>query len=314
MIIGAELANIGVTERGEENIRAKVDEASSDISRTYMQEMKPHLDFERFEGIFNLIHSNILTRRELKEICREFNKQKTCENKNCKQCEKTHAFCNLYKLGLLGAVLADMGSGKKVQKFLGSGERVFESKILPYSKYYTIHPILNSVIYERSTRIDRAPYYINPEIVVGDGYSWIDPRIYGTNRYCSFINRVCKTERFLDKHGVFLASSYTNKDFIEVLSEKFGKRNLSLEIDKWMKREDSGTGRIFCDEVCPKAFRNLWMIAEVSDFNPNVFFECGFAIGLGRTVTFLFDENAGMIKSKFGKLYLRYKTIDDIIT
>jgi len=313
MIIGAELANIGVNERKEENIRAAVDEASADIARTYLKEMKPHLDFEQFDELFDLIHSNILTEKELREICREFNKQKTCENKNCKQCDETHVFCNLYKIGLLGAVLPDKATGKTVQTFLGSGERVFESKILPYSKFYPIHPILNSRIYERSTRLDRATYYIHPRVIVGDGYPWKDPRIYGTNRYCSFINRVCNTDRFLDKRGVFLASSYQNKDFIEVLSEYLKKLNLSLEIDKWMKSEKSETGVIFCDEVCPKAFRNLWMIAEVSDFNPNVFFECGFAIGLGRTVIFLCDENAGKIKSKLGKLYLSYKTVDVII-
>ncbi len=106
---------------------------------------------------------------------------------------------------------------------------------------------------------------------------------------------------------------YQNIDFIEELSGYFKKLNLSLEIDNWMKSEERETGGIFCDAVCPKAFRNLWMIAEVSDFNPNVFFECGFAIGLGRTVIFLCDENAGRIKFKLGKLYLSYKTVDDII-
>ena len=55
------------------------------------------------------------------------------------------------------------------------------------------------------------------------------------------------------------------------------------------------------------------MIAEVSDFNPNVFFECGFAIGLGRRVTFLCDEKADLIKSKLGEqLYTSYKTVDEI--
>ena len=318
MIIGAELTKITAKDRTEKTIRTKIYKAATDIACTYIEEMKPHLDFNhfnQFEELFDLIHSNILSEKEIKEICRVLNKQESCENKNCKHCEKTHAFCNLYKIGLLGAVLNDPLTGELVQTFLGPGEKVFESKILPYSKFYLIHPILNSLICERSTLGDKTTYYINPRIIVGDGYGWADPRIYRTARYGSFINRVCNTDRFVNKRGVFLASSYNKKEVIEELDKELKKLNLSLESDKWMEREEPGTGRIFCDEVCPKVFRNFWMLAEVSDFNPNVFFECGFAMGLGREVIFLCDEKANLIKSKLGEqLYYSYETVDDIIT
>ena len=324
MTFGGALASIKPDRRTEDNIKSHkdygVDASATKIVAEYMIEIKPQLNFFDFDKLFNLIHSNILTKREIREICREFNDLdldlETCENRNCRECKKNHVFCILHKVGLLGVVFKDPVTGNKVQQFLPPGSEIPELDIsgeLHDSEYYLIHPALNSLIYNRSKTSGRPEFYINPKIIVGDGYPWTDPRIYGTNRYCSFIERVCRTDRFLDKLGVFLASSYQNKDFIVALSKKFKKRSLSLEIDKWMEPEDKGTGVIFCDEVCPKAFRNLWMIAEVSDFNPNVFFECGFAIGLGRTVNFLFDENAGEIKSKLGKLYLSYKTVDEII-
>lgn len=313
MIIGNTLTAIGTNERTEENIRAAVNKAATAIAELDVLEIKPHVDFNQFDDLFDLIHSNILTKKEVREICGQFNNQENCENTNCEHCEKTHVFCNLYKIGLLGVVRKDSVTSKTVQKFLGPGDAVFESNILPLSEFYLIHPILNSLIIERNAILEGATYIINPRIIVGDGYEWKDPIIYKTTRYCSFINHVCSTDRFIDKQGVFLASSYDKKDVINELGEELKKLNSSLEIDKWVKIEGGGTGRIFCDEVCPKLFRNYWMIAEVSDFNPNVFFECGFAIGLGRAVIFLCDENADKIKSQLGKLYLSYKTIDDII-
>jgi nucleoside 2-deoxyribosyltransferase len=55
------------------------------------------------------------------------------------------------------------------------------------------------------------------------------------------------------------------------------------------------------------------MLAEVSDFNPNVFFECGFALGLGRRVVFLCDDKSEDIKAKLGEqLYKSYQTVDEI--
>jgi hypothetical protein len=314
MIIGNTLTAIGANERTEENIIAAVDKAATAIAELYVLEIKPHVDFNQFDDLFDRIHSNILTKKEIREICGQFNNQENCENKNCEHCEKAHVFCNLYKIGLLGVVRKDPVTSKPVQKFLGPGDAVFESNILPLSDYYLIHPILNSLIIERNEMSDRATaYYITPGIMVGDGYEWKDPRIYKTTRYCSFINHVCSTDRFIDKQGVFLASSYDKKDVIDELGDELKKLNPSTKINKWMRREELGTGRIFCDEVCPKLFTNYWMIAEVSDINPNVFFECGFAIGLGREVIFLCDENADKIKSQLGKLYLSYKTIDDII-
>lgn len=324
MTIGGALTAIETGRRTEDNIKNHkdygVDASATNIVNEYLVETKPLLNFFDFDKLFDLIHSNILTKREIREICRVFNDldPETCENRNCRECRKTHVFCTLYKIGLLGVVWKDPVTGDKAQKFLPSWSAIPEPDIsgeLDDSEFYLIHPALNSLIYNRSKKTSKAEFYLNPTTIVGDGYGWKDPMIHPTTRCCSFYkDRFCKSDRFLIPRGVFLASSYNKKNVIDELEEELKKLNLQVDIDKWTKREDPEVGEIFCNEVCPKVFKNLWMLAEVSDFNPNVFFECGFALGLGRKVVFLCEEKADLIKSKLGgKLYSGYKTVGDII-
>lgn len=161
---------------------------------------------------------------------------------------------------------------------------------------------------------DKSRYHICPSVIVGYRCPWSDPRIYETTRYCSFINRICGKDRYIDKRGFFLASSSNKEYIVDELHGRLLELNLALGVTKWTKRESIETGRIFCHKVCPKIIENLWMIAEVSDFNPNVFFESGFALGLGRKVIFLGDEQAGSIKSKLGdQEYYSYKTVEDFV-
>lgn len=313
MAMGRVLTAIDPNERTEENIRPVVNKEATDIAQTYLAETKPFLDFIRFDELFNLIHSDVISRREIEEICGEYNNQESCAKRECNKCEETHVFCNLYKIGLLGYVGVDEDTGNIVQKFERPGDKIFESRILPLSDFYIIHPVLHSLILERNRRREDDSYSINPRIIVGDGRPWKDPRIYRTDRHCSFTDRVCGTDRFINKQGVFLASSYSKREAIEALANELKKLNLTLELDKWTTPENPETGRVFCDEVCPKVFRNLWMLAEVSDFNPNVFFECGFAIGLGRKVIFLCGEKSDDVKSKLGEqLYISYQKVDEI--
>lgn len=314
MVIGKALTAICPNERTAENIRTVVNKEATTIALTYLAETKPFLEFIRpLDELFVLIDSDILSKREIKRICSTYNNQEDCEERDCKKCNNNHVFCNLYKIGLLGCVDIDEGDGSIIQKFERPGDKIFETKILPVSDFYLIHPILNSVIRERKKMKEGASYYINPRTIVGDRRPWKDPRIYRADMYCGFINCVCSTDRFLNKRGVFLASSASKKEFVEVLGNKLKKLNLAVEPDKWTKSEETETGQIMCNEVCPKVFRNLWMLAEVSDFNPNVFFECGFALGLGRRVVFLCDDKSADIKAKLGEqLYKSYQTVDEI--
>jgi predicted transcriptional regulator len=324
MTIGGALTAIETGRRTEDNIKNHkdygVDASATNIVGEYMIETKPLLNFFDFDKLFDLIHSNILTKREIREKCRVFNDldPETCENRDCRECRETHVFCTLYKIGLLGVVWKDPVTGDEVQKFLPSWSAIPEPDIsgeLDDSEYYLIHPALNSLIYNRSKKSGRAEFNPNPTTIVGDGYGWKDPMILPTMRCCSFHkDRFCKSDRFLNPRGVFLASSYNKRNVIVELEEELKKLNLQVDIDKWTKREEPETGQIFCNEVCPKVFKNLRMLAEVSDFNPNVFFECGFALGFGRKVIFLCEEKADLIKSKLGGiLYVSYKTVGDII-
>ena len=193
------------------------------------------------------------------------------------------------------------------------GDRVFESKILPHSDYYLIHPILNDIIKDRNL-YSRTEFKI-ADVIIGDGYEWKGWK--DDQRYCSLIRTICNSKPKMNKNGVFLISSKNNLSLITELKSNLEKefeiRDLSIEIEDWLKKEGLGTSRIFHNEICPKIFRNSWILAEVSDCNPNVFFECGFAMGLGRNVIFLCNDHAEEIKSKIGTLYITYKTVQEII-
>lgn len=309
MIIGQFLCQLDAIERNSDNIKRVVNEAAFKIAETFLTEMKPFTEINNFNDVFDLIHCNILSGNDIKRICSEFNDEPKCKD-NCKECEKVHIFCDLYKFGLLGVIEYKEIYDKSKQEFLHIGDKVFESKILPHSEYYLIHPILNDIIKQRNL-YSRTEFKI-ADVIIGDEYDWKDD-----HRYCSLIRNICNIKPKINKNGVFLISSQTKLGLITELKSnlerEFEKRDLSIEIEDWLKKEGPGTSRIFHNEVCPKIFRNSWILAEVSDCNPNVFFECGFAMGLGRTVTFLCNDQAEVIKSKIGTLYVTYKTVQNII-
>lgn len=296
MTIGGALTAINTDSRTEDNIKNHpdygVDASTIKIIEEYIIEKKSLLNFFDFDKLFNLIHLNILTKREIRKICGVFNgiDPERCENGDCRECRKTHVFCTLYKIGLLGIVWKNPVTGDEVQKFLPSWSAILEPDIsgeLDNSEFYLIHPALNSLIYNRNMKQGRIKSDISRTTIVGDGYKWENPMTPSTIRCCSFINNsLCNEAKSPNLSGVFLASSYNKKNVIDELDRKLKNLNFQVDIDNWTKREGLEAGQIFCDEVCPKIFKNLWVLAEVSDFNPNVFFECGFAHGLGRRVVF----------------------------
>ena len=312
MTIGSFLCEIDTIERTSDNIKRVVNEAAFKIAETFLTEMKPFTEINNFNDVFDLIHCNILSGNDIKSICSTYNNQPKCTD-NCKECGKVHIFCDLYKFGLLGVIEYKEIYSKFKQEFLQIGDRVFESKILPHSDYYLIHPILNDIIKDRNL-YSRTEFKI-ADVIIGDGYEWKGWK--DDQRYCSLIRTICNSKPKMNKNGVFLISSKNNLSLITELKSNLEKefeiRDLSIEIEDWLKKEGLGTSRIFHNEICPKIFRNSWILAEVSDCNPNVFFECGFAMGLGRNVIFLCNDHAEEIKSKIGTLYITYKTVQEII-
>ena len=121
-------------------------------------------------------------------------------------------------------------------------------------------------------------------------------------------------QSFLEKKSVFLASSNEFKDNITKIGEKLELSG--CVVAPWTKRESHEMGLIFNVEVCPKLYGYSTIIADISDFNPNVFFEIGFALGLGRQVLPIRSDN---VYQEFNlpylthALYIKYDTVDDAV-
>jgi len=132
------------------------------------------------------------------------------------------------------------------------------------------------------------------------------------NRYCSYANSLCiKTFLFRGNRSIFAISSENKKGIVDLIYETF-KTNYSIH--PWTYCS-SVAGCIFCDHVCPKIYGNNIILAEISDMNPNVFFEVGFAFGLGRTVVLLKrKEGSGNIDRGILRdiKYNPYSNINDI--
>lgn len=307
MGMGRELSNIRKDERTEKEIKRKINDVATEIAKEYIVEMLPHLDFidhSEVNNLFKLINKNVLSAKEVKNICSKFNNEQGCETKDCKTCHKKHVFCNLYKVGLLGIVKEDLESKETIQSFLPPGEKTFGGPgILPPSPYYLIHPVLNGLINEQSGK-----YEINEINIIGDSIPWTS-----LNRNCSFNkDNICERGKSLNPQGVFLASSYKNEKIVSELDERLKDINSNFVVNKWTHNKGE-TGIVFCNEVCPKIYNNFWIIAEISDFNPNVLFESGFAAGLGRVVT-LIRNKENIPRLHFNLIYNSYTIIDELVT
>jgi hypothetical protein len=156
MEIGLRISETNINERnpataeGVGNIKKIINNAGTIIAIQYIDEVIKHLSITKkdLDKLFSLIDSNILSSRKVKNICTEFNGgDKSCQKANCKICNKTHMFCELYKVGLLGYVDIDAANDKLVQHFVPVGEKTFDDVgLLPISKHYLIHPILDGLI------------------------------------------------------------------------------------------------------------------------------------------------------------------------
>ncbi|AKB59489.1 P-loop ATPase, Sll1717 family [Methanosarcina barkeri] len=152
-----------------DEIITTVNSTSEDIAKQYIEEVSPHIELsiDDFDKLFSSINTKIITKRNLRKICENFNSVSSCENNDCKKCMKTHVFCNLYKIGLLGIVKQDYLTGKYKQHFLKPGEMTFNTEsCLPESPFYFIHPVLTKYILESNS----SEYILDRNTIVGDGY------------------------------------------------------------------------------------------------------------------------------------------------
>ena len=161
MTIGERLSALRPEERRDEyRLKESVNQAATEIAYEYLAEIAPHLDNLEIDQLLPRLPGHILTREELEGIFEEHNAGGDAK----------HAFCALYRVGLLGYVHHDRVRGEAVQRFLRPGEAMLEPDgVLPRSTHYLVHPVLSDVIGRANPaylqRIDR----VN---IVGYGRPW----------------------------------------------------------------------------------------------------------------------------------------------
>lgn len=105
--IGLELVKIDTKERTPQNVRDTINRVATQIAEDYIKIFVPHTCFNSESeviNLFKLIPHNILTLNNLENICCKSNGESINNKKECKNCNKKHFFCDLYKLGLLGVL------------------------------------------------------------------------------------------------------------------------------------------------------------------------------------------------------------------
>jgi len=159
-----------------ERYRTHVNNESSDIVESYFSEQSPFLkilDNKEERNVFlSLLNSNILNADELTTSCDSFNRN-GCD-KNCKNCNYSHPFCELYNIGLLGILEEDAINGKYIQTFLRPSEiRINIDKSLPKSRLYIVHPALEQIITRAKNDLNfDKPYKIVRNFIVGHKLEW----------------------------------------------------------------------------------------------------------------------------------------------
>lgn len=204
------------TKEGLGKFKALVNSAATNIATQYLGEVMPHLTIKRedLDKVFELIDSNILEEKRLKEICIEFNGDDAgCTRKDCKVCtSKIHIFCELYKIGLLGHVyMIPTAKGQYIQKFVPVGEKTFhEVRLLPDSTHYLIHPILDELIRQKSKKYK---HHINDINIVGYDRAWKSTKEISSES--------------IDRPTVFISSTKDLSQYRDAIEEVVKNKNFA---------------------------------------------------------------------------------------
>jgi hypothetical protein len=181
MTIGERLGALRPEERRDEyRLKEGVNEAATEIAYEYLAEIAPHLGDLELDRFLRRLPGHILTRDEVELLFQE-------NDAGGGGVDATHAFCALYRVGLLGYVHHDRIRGEAVQRFLRPGEATLEADgVLPPATHYLVHPVLSDVIGRANPsylqRIDR----VN---IVGYGRPWREVEV---SRVSSARTRVLK--------------------------------------------------------------------------------------------------------------------------
>ncbi|VVB65289.1 Methyltransferase domain protein [uncultured archaeon] len=262
MIIGRSLRNLEVKERIPENIKRVINSAADEIATDFMAEILPFTNMIDFDKLFGLIRSNVLSKNSIIKICETYNQQDECRDEDCDRCERAHVFYELYKFGLLGVIKRDLEDKEKlIQKFMQIGDIDFEEKLLPYSTYYLIHPVLLSKIEKNNLR-QRTEFNTVSTVVIGDGYKWENSFHMNSSSTVAAVDECKDSKRIIylsylenEIYGLFASVhqkkredglSEVNSKTLEPLKHKLADLVLSNKEIKWL---DVGCGNGRCLEV-----------------------------------------------------------------
>jgi len=168
MTIGQKLSDLRPDERRDlDRFKEVVNRGATEIASEYLIEIAPYLGGVDLHQVLGRLPSNVLTLAQVEEIFLEHNAEAGSHEL------WTHIFCILYRSGLLGFLERDHVTGKRVQRFLSTGERIFDAdSILPSSTHFLVHPILGGLVSrlnaEYADRIER----VN---ILGPGRAWREP-------------------------------------------------------------------------------------------------------------------------------------------
>jgi class 3 adenylate cyclase len=167
MTIGQKLADLRPAERRlRERFQEVVGHGATEIATEYLNEIAPYIGDVDMAQVLAQIPSNVLTREAVEDIFLTHNADVGPSE------EMAHIFCMLFRAGLLGHLEIDHLTGKRVQRFLPTGQGIFQPDgILPPSTHYLVHPVLAGVIARLNPhyaqRIDR----VN---IIGHARPWKD--------------------------------------------------------------------------------------------------------------------------------------------
>ncbi len=170
MSVGQKLTSLEPEERRiESRFKRAVNDAAKEVAQEYLNEIAPHIGDVDLSGLLTLISNNVLSAEALDVLSDQYD-QAPEHHGNATGRE---AFAALYQVGLLGIVVADAISGRRMQRFLGPGESRFgTARTLPPSSHYVLHSVLSEHIAAINPRyadeVDRSN-------IIGHGLEWRDP-------------------------------------------------------------------------------------------------------------------------------------------
>ena len=146
---------------------------------------------------------------------------------------------------------------------------------------------------------------------------------------CFISGKECQYSSEEDQRRVFVISPYgypyddiyLGEDGIEGILKKFGPKDIdenSLIEGNFMPERANQAfqiGFVMCQRICRRIQRSQFIVADISQPNPNVFYELGLSYGLKKKIILIgqktFNEASTFGMAKSSDSYIHYRSIED---